>query len=230
MKTLYEKESARLKELFKEKSPYSQREFAKRFNLGTPGNLWQYLSGRRPLNVKIASCMSQALGISVEEFSPRLAKEIAAIQGGTNVTLLEPEEFERKRKQIPLISFVQAGALTDIGDLIPDEYVDAFGDYPDDCFALKISGDSMTPVFDDNDVVIIDPTRSPKIGSYVVARSDISGLEEATLKQYFVVEIDEEGRDIFELRPLNPSYPTLHSTRNKLQIVGVVCELVKRFR
>ncbi len=229
MQTLYEKESARLKELFKEKSPYSQREFAKRYNLGTPGNLWQYLSGRRPLNAKIASCISQALGISVDDFSPRLAKEIAALQGGASVRLLDPEEIERKRKQIPLISFVQAGELTDIGDLIPDEYIEAFGDHPDGCFALKVSGDSMTPVFDDGDVVVVDPSRSPKIGSYVVARSELSGMDEATLKQYFEVDFDEEGRTIFELRPLNPIYPSVHSARHKLHVVGVVAELIKRF-
>lgn len=229
MKTLYEKESARLKELFKEKSPYSQREFAKRYNLGTPGNLWQYLSGRRPLNVKIASCMSQALGIAIEEFSPRLAKEIAAIQGGANVTMLEPEELERKRKKVPLISFAHAGALTNTGDLIPDEYIDAFGDYPDGCFALRVSGDSMTPVFDDGDIVIIDPNRAPKFGNYVVARSDGSGMDEATLKQYFELDYDEECRTIFELRPLNPAYPSMHSTKHKLQIVGVVCGLKKEW-
>ena len=229
MKTLYKKESARLKELFTEKSPYSQREFAKRYNLGTAGNLWQYLSGRRPLNVKIASCMSQALGIAVEDFSPRLAKEIAAIQGGANITILDAEEFERSRKQIPLISFIQAGTLTDISDLIPDEYIEAFGDHPDGCFALKVSGNSMTPVFDDGDVVIVDPSRSPKIGNYIIARSDLPGIDEATLKQYFEVDFDEEGRTIFELRPLNPMFPSVHSARHKLHIVGVVAELIKRF-
>ena len=187
------------------------------------------MSGDRPLNAKIASCAAKELGIAVEEFSPRLAKEIAALQGGASVRLLEPEEFERKRKEVPLISFVQAGALTDVGDLIPDEYIEAFGDHPDGCFALKVSGDSMTPIFDDGDVVVIDPTRPPKIGSYVVARSELSSMYEATLKQYFEVDFDEEGRTIFELRPLNPMYPSVHSARHKLHVIGVVSELIKRF-
>lgn len=229
MQTIYEKESARLKELFKEKSPLSQRDFAKKYGLGTPGNLWQYLSGHRRLNVKVASCMSQALGISVDDFSPRLAKEIAALKGGANLKLLDEEELAKKRKQIPLISYVHAGALTDVGDLIPDEYIEAFGDHPDGCFALKVDGDSMTPVFDEGDYVVVDPTRSPKVGCYVVARSWLDSMNEATLKQYFVTDFDEEGRTVFELRPLNNNYPTMHSARHKLQIIGVVAEAIKRF-
>lgn len=229
MLTIYEQESATLKRLFREKSPISQSQFAKEYGLGTAGNLWHYLNGRRPLNARVATVIANGLGISVSDFSPRLAKEIAALQGGANVKLLDAEELARKKKQIPLISFVQAGSLTDVGDLIPDEYIEAFGDHPDGCFALKVSGDSMTPVFDDGDYVVIDPARCPKIGSYVVARSDMTGMSEATLKQYFEVDFDEDGRKIFELRPLNPMYPPMHSVKHKLHVIGVVAELIKRF-
>lgn len=229
MQSVYEKECARLKEIFKEKSPLSQRDFAKKYGLGTAGNLWHYLSGRRHLNIKIASCMSKALGVAVDDFSPRLAKEIAALKGGANLKLLDEEEISKQRKQIPLISYVHAGELTDTGDIIPDEYIESFGDHPDGCFALKVDGDSMTPVFDDGDYVVVDPTRNPKVGSYVVARSGLDGMAEATLKQYFVVDFDDEGRTVFELRPLNNNYPTLHSTRHKLQVIGVVAEAIKRF-
>ena len=229
MKTLYKKESARLKELFTEKSPYSQREFAKRYNLGTAGNLWQYLSGRRSLNAKIASSIAQALNIAVEDFSPRLAKEIAKLQVGTNVTPLDQEKYLRERKQLPLITFAQAGAMTNIADVMPDEYAETIDEYPEGCFAVKVSGDSMTPVFHDGNIAIIDPSRSPSTGCYVLAKSELPGIEEASLKQYFEVDFDEVGQPIFELRPLNPDYPSLHSERHKLQIIGFVTELIKKF-
>lgn len=229
MLPLHERECARLKELFDEKSKISQREFVRKYNLGTPANLSQVLLGRRPVNVKIASLMSQELGIPVDDFSPRLAKEIAALKGGANLKLLDEEELAKKRKQIPLISYVHAGALTDTGDLIPDEYIESFGNHPDGCFALKVDGDSMTPVFDDGDYVVVDPTRPPKVGCYVVARSDLEGMCEATLKQYFEVDFDEQGRTIFELRPLNSNYSSMNSARHKLHIVGVVAEAIKRF-
>ena len=49
-------------------------------------------------------------------------------------------------------------------------------------------------------------------------------------KAYAVTGIDEFGRDIFELRPLNPLFPTLSSQTNPLQILGVVVECRTRFR
>ena len=229
MKTLYKKESARLKELFTEKSPYSQREFAQRYNLGTAGNLWQYLSGRRPLNAKIASSIAQGLNIAVEDFSPRLAKEIAALQVGTNVTPLDQEKYLRARKQLPLITFAQAGAMTNIHDVMPDEYAETIDEYPEGCFAVKVSDDTMIPVFHKGNVAIIDPSRKPEIRCYVLAKSDLPGFEEATLKQYFEVDFKEDGEPIFELRPLNPDYPPMHSERHKLQIIGFVTELIKKF-
>lgn len=229
MKTIYEQEAATLKRLFKERSPISQKRFAEQYGLGSAGNLWHYMNGRRPLNAKVASVVAGFLGISVEEFSPRLAKEIEALKTGATVEMLDADEIKKKRKQIPLISYVHAGALTDSGDIIPDEYIEAFGDHPDGCFALRVVGESMTPVFDDGDYVIVDPGRAPKVGSYVVARSELSGLPEATLKQYFELSFDDQGRKIFELRPLNTGYPSMHSVKNKLHVIGVVTELIKRF-
>ena len=142
---------------------------------------------------------------------------------------LDQEKYFRARKQLPLITFAQAGAMTNIHDVIPDEYAETIDEYPAGCFAVKVSGDSMTPVFHDGNIAIIDPSRSPSIGCYVLAKSDLPGIEEATLKQYFEVDFDEVGQPIFELRPLNPDYPSLHSERHKLQIIGFVTELIKKF-
>lgn len=224
--TIYQQEANLLRALFAEKSKVSQRKFAEQNGLGTAANFGHYITGRRPMNAKIATAIAAGLGCQVADFSPRLAKEIEALQTG-NLTLLDRKEIRRKR--IPLVSSVHAGAATDSGDLIPDEYVEAFGEHPTGSFALHVEGDSMTPVFDGGDIVVVDPTRAPKIGCYVVARSEIAGLPEATLKQYFEVDFDEEGRTIYELRPLNPAYPTLHSIRHKMHILGVVAELIKRF-
>lgn len=68
----------------KRKGALSQEEFADRSGLGTQGNVWQYLNGRIPLNVYAASAFAAGLQCSVEEFSPRLAAEIAALK--RNVT------------------------------------------------------------------------------------------------------------------------------------------------
>lgn len=46
-----EQECRKLKALFDERAGMSQRAFVKKYNLGTPANLGQYLLGRRPLTL-----------------------------------------------------------------------------------------------------------------------------------------------------------------------------------
>ncbi|WP_455154532.1 LexA family transcriptional regulator [Cupriavidus campinensis] len=69
-------DAARLKELFDSKATFSQEEFGRRFEIGTQGMVWQYLNGRRALNIKAASAFAKGLGVAVDTFSPRLADEI----------------------------------------------------------------------------------------------------------------------------------------------------------
>ena len=140
---------------------------------------------------------------------------------------LEPTALPDKR--IPLISFVQAGQLTNPGDLIADEYVICYGDASPTAFALRVKGDSMTPIFDEGDIVIVDDQKAPTVGSYVVASSELDAMEEATIKRYYIAGYDEHGREIFELRPVNPNYPVMNSQQLKLKVVGVVVEAIKRF-
>ena len=125
-------ECAKLKQLFVEKSELSQRAFVKKFNLGTPANLGQYLQGRRALNLKIAMVMAKALDVEVSDFSPRLAREIALLQSDTVVP------YSSGLKKIPLVSFAPASPFSDVGQLEhPQSYIEKGDfvvvdeDYPD---------------------------------------------------------------------------------------------------
>lgn len=134
---------------------------------------------------------------------------------------------ESKVNRIPLLSTVQAGLPTDHGDLCYDEFVEVPGNLPKGCYALKVTGDSMSPLIDDGDMVVVDPSRWPKPGDCIVARSEIESLSEATVKRYYPVGFDAAGREIFEARPLNEMYPVMHSVDQKLEIIGTVCKLIK---
>ena len=85
----------------------------------------------------------------------------------------------------------------------------------------------MSPLIDDGDIVIVDPNRWPKPGDYIVARSELENLSEATVKRYHPVGFDDTGREVFEARPLNPLFPIMHSVQQRLCIVGTVCKLLK---
>ena len=99
-------ECLRLKQLFLEKSDLSQRAFVKKYNLGTPANLSQYLQGRRALNIKIASVVAKALGVEVADFSPRLAREIAQIKSDQVV----PSPTSGL-KPVPMVSFAPVNLI-----------------------------------------------------------------------------------------------------------------------
>lgn len=59
--------------------------FGKAHGIGTAGMVWQCLSGHRPLNLGVATKFALALGVPIEQFSPRLAAAAALARGaGTN--------------------------------------------------------------------------------------------------------------------------------------------------
>lgn len=94
-------------------------------------------------------------------------------------------------------------------------------DLSENSFALEIDGQSMTPDFNPGDRVIVDPSLTPRPGDFVVAKN---GRDEATFKRYRVRGVDSEGREVFELVPLNPDYPTISSDTQPVKIVAVMVE------
>lgn len=128
-------------------------------------------------------------------------------------------------RRIPLISYVQAGQLT--------EAVDAYhvGDAADwllsdlelsrEAFALEIKGKSMLPDFREGDRVIIDPAVRPQPGDFVVAKN---GDDEATFKKYRPRGVNEYGNEIFELVPLNEDYASIRSDITPVRIIGTMVE------
>jgi SOS-response transcriptional repressor LexA len=229
-----ERECAALKKLFVEKSPLSLRAFVKKFKLGSPSNLSQYLNGRRALNLKIATTLAEALGITVADFSPRLAREIERMSAATEVQPVPLANLKR----IPVISKVQAGALTDCGQLPPSQtcidngdYVLVDGEMPDGTFAMRVEGRSMEPVFQSGDIIVLDPTLRPQPGDFVVAaRENVADGADVTFKKYRVRGIAPDGSEVFELVPLNQDFPTIRSDAVKCTVLGVLVEHRRRYR
>lgn len=128
--------------------------------------------------------------------------------------------------KVPLISYIQAGQWTGIDDFRETcgdyEYILTDLDVSENAFALEIKGDSMNPDFIEGDVVIIDPTEQPNAGEFVAA---INGDYEATFKKYRPLEdLDEHGRQHFELIALNPDYHKLSTLKQEIRIIGTMVE------
>ncbi len=129
--------------------------------------------------------------------------------------------------RVPVINRVQAGDWTEIADPYApgaaDEHL--LTDLPvgSNAFALVIEGLSMAPDFQPGDKVIIDPAVAPRPGELVVAKRE--GDPEATFKKYRLRGQDAWGRDIVELVPLNPDWPTLAiDSEHPGHIVGTMVE------
>jgi len=128
-------------------------------------------------------------------------------------------------RQIPLISSVQAGLWTEIGQTFEpadsDTWLLTDLDLSGRAFALEIKGESMLPDFKPGGRVIIDPAIAPSPGDFVVARN---GSNEATFKKYRPRGLNERGQQVIELVPLNPDFPALRSDTSPITIIGTMVE------
>ena len=123
-----------------------------------------------------------------------------------------------KGRLCPLVSWVQAGDWSEAHDLgsTGDENLHIC---PVSCgsntFALRVKGESMAPEFQEDDVIFVDPDRSPDPNSYVVVCTEATG--EATFKKL----IEEGGQQY--LRAVNPAWPNpIVEARPDARIRGVV--------
>lgn len=138
-------------------------------------------------------------------------------------------EIIKPQKTYPLLSAVQAGLWKGINmldseqgyEMIPTSILAS-----EDAFYLRIEGDSMTPRFNEGDLVLIDPTLCPTPGKFVTA---VNHENKATFKQYKELgDLDEYGRPHFELVPLNPLFPKLSSLKQEIRIIGVAVERIEK--
>lgn len=78
MKTASSEAHVNLKRLYDERVPkdMSQEEFGKVYGIGTQGMVWQYLSGKRPLNVEAAAKFARGLRCTIFDISPAMAEAL----------------------------------------------------------------------------------------------------------------------------------------------------------
>lgn len=184
------------------------REKASKWGQSRIGN---YETGTRTPDLEDIRIISSVLNIEPSDLAFGSSNIIPATIGTTKV---------------PLISYIQAGQWTGIDDFRETcgdyEYILTDLDVSENAFALEIKGDSMNPDFLEGDKVIIDPDVQPNAGEFVAA---INGEYEATFKKYRPLEdLDEYGRQHFELIALNPDYHKLSTLKQEIRIIGTMVE------
>ncbi|MEB3357265.1 MAG: transcriptional repressor LexA [Synechococcales bacterium] len=94
---------------------------------------------------------------------------------------------------------------------------------PDDCFALRVRGDSMIEsLIGDGDIVLLHPPADPDlVQNHTIVAARVGN--ETTLKHYH-----RTGTTI-QLKPANPRYPIIHvdPTQHEFEIQGVYLAVVR---
>jgi len=207
-----------------------------------PSYINRIASGDRPGSEEVRRMIADSLGYTYEQILDLgrwiLEGNNPAMWPGINTgsVSVAPTRFHglarvsnQPWRDVPIISWVQAGGWTDIVDqFLPgdaEEFVRVFRPVSDNTFALRIVGDSMFPEFMPGDIIVVDPSIPPETGRYVVAKIENGNNDngEATFKQFI-----RDGNDVY-LKPLNEKYDTMKMTGKEFRIVGCVVQKTKEY-
>jgi len=122
---------------------------------------------------------------------------------------------------VPLISWTTAGNWAEVVDNFApgdaEDWIVTTARVGPHAFALRIRGDSMTPLIPDGAIVIVDPDTDAKHRSIVIVRQNHD--TEATCKRL----IYDAAQPY--LQPENPRYPVMQMSPDA-KIVGVVRQVI----
>lgn len=191
----------KLKRLLAEQQSLNQTAIAKEFNVSTAAVAKWFNYG----------------SVSMDKL-PKLAKML-----GTNTDYLLSKKLINdvsepiKAKKIPLISWVQAGQFNEMIDPVFDEYIYVDENVPDECFALRVTGDSMTSQtggksIPDGSIVIVQPCCFSEELNHKVVIARLN--DKATMKELI---IDSE----IYLKPWNAQYKIIEISSD-VRIIGRV--------
>lgn len=176
---------------------------------------------------KNARRLAQVLGIPLST--------VGADPSTANVRLIDDPEYFRR---VPLIDWIDAGKGAAAVDPYPVgegvEYLSVHFKVSEGTFALEISGDSMSPLFNEGDRIIVDPATEPQPNDFVAVELLADGAElgsgEPVFKQYKPRGLADDGTPVFDLVPLNPNHDTITvSSKNPGRVLGKVVEHRKRY-
>lgn len=88
-------------------------------------------------------------------------------------------------------------------------------------FAFVPDVASVRPTFEEGDVVIVDPVVKPMPGDFVVAVIPNSTV---LFSRYRVTGETKDGKEHFDLVPMNDFYPVVNSLQEGITVVGTMVE------
>lgn len=164
-------EAILLRQLF-DRQPLSQAEFGRLWKLGTGSMVYQYLSARRPLNLKAAVQFARGLNVDVSAFSPRLARELQDLVAGlpqASASAVQGPEYARVRcVELGLEAGKRrftARPIEGVGEFIAfrHDWLKQRSYAPQHLIAVQVEDDGMQPTLWKGDLAVLNSAQtSPK--------------------------------------------------------------------
>lgn len=206
----------------------SQREFARRCGDVSYGYISMLIRGAnsnsgKPIKVSVdkVALIAAGMGMTMDELlreaddfplelTPRTESPLPA--GLMPIRSMKP-------MKVRMIGSVAAGQ-----PILAQEEYESYVDSPVECdYALRVKGDSMTPQFEDGDVIYIREQPDVVDGTVAVVLID----EEATLKRVY------HRPNGLQLIANNPNYAPIDvigSEHEYVRILGIVCGFTRMFK
>lgn len=210
----------RLKEIRKA-NKLNQTEFAKKFNISQQ-TISNWENGVTDIDIESLTAISKTFNLTIDYILGETedAIDISKIK---NIMPI-PQSLTK----LPIIGTITAGydgtaREEDLGEI---EVLDiALNGYAtEECFVLRIKGNSMYPQFIDGDLVLVHKQNHVDSGTIAVV---LYNGDEATVKKV----IYKYGENWLDLVPTNPEYMTKHIENEDLEqcrVIGKVISLVLR--
>lgn len=207
----------------KEALGLTQAKAATMLGFNTQSSVSQFLRGDVPLNTDAVLGFARILGVLPGEIQPSLSTIFQ--------TLLSPNTVSAPMgtRKIPVITLSQAGIWSAADAATPTTRIFMTDKHwSEQAFAVEVDGDSMAPLFERGDQLVVDPAVRPKPGDYVVAR--VGDAVDATFRRYRTIGMDGDGQEIIELQPLHPDYYPVRSDVIPITVIGKVVESKKFYK
>ncbi|WP_457621984.1 transcriptional repressor LexA [Persephonella sp.] len=180
--------------------------------------------GYSPTLKEIADYFGLSAVSTIHEHIEKLVKEGYLIRTGRGKIRINREKlFEEEPLKFPFYGNIAAGRPIEIEQDI-FEYVDLTDLIQcDNCYALKVKGNSMIDEhIMDGDIIIVENRKDVLNGEVAVVLID---GEEATLKKFYLLD-----NGMVKLVPANEELEPMYYEADRVQIQGVVKGIIRSYR
>ncbi|WP_457644588.1 transcriptional repressor LexA [Persephonella sp.] len=180
--------------------------------------------GYSPTLKEIADYFGLSAVSTIHEHIEKLVKEGYLIRTGRGKIRINREKFfEEEPLKFPFYGNIAAGRPIEIEQDI-FEYVDLTDLIQcDNCYALKVKGNSMIDEhIMDGDIIIVENRKDVLNGEVAVVLID---GEEATLKKFYLLD-----NGMVKLVPANEELEPMYYEADRVQVQGVVKGIIRSYR